>query len=352
MPPFFYSFFLLSYFLKMDILTKIREKAKSKLMKIVLPESDDVRTLIAARNVALSGVALPILIGKRNTILDIAKRNGIDISGIEIFDINDEAFLNGAKRVYLERMRSRGVSEYEAYEIVKKPLYAGSLMVSLNMADGIVCGANHTTADTVRAYIRCIGPKKGIKTVSSFFLMVLNDKSFGDEGVLLYSDCGVVVDPTAEQLAEIAICAKESYEFLVGKEARVALLSFSTKGSAKHPVLEKILKALEILKARREDMIVDGELQVDAALIPSIGAKKAPQSKVAGRANVLIFPDLNSGNIAYKITERIGKATALGPILQGLSKAANDLSRGCSADDIADVIAITAVQAQSMKEYS
>lgn len=333
----------------MDILEKIRNKARSKTMRISLPESGDLRTLKAASLIAAQKTAIPILLGDSSKIEKLAKENGLSISGIEIFDPSSEKFLKDASLLYLERMRSRGVSEYEAYEIVKKPLYAGCMLVSLGMADGVVSGATHTTADSVRAYLRCFGPKKGIRTVSSFFLMVLRDKKFGDDGVMLYSDCGIVTNPTSEQLAEIAILSKESYEFLVEKEARVAFLSFSTKGSAKDPTTEKITKAVEILKYKAPEINADGELQFDAAVIPEIGSKKAPGSKVAGRANVMIFPDLNSGNIAYKITERLAGAIALGPLLQGISKAANDLSRGCSAEDIADVAAITSVQAQAIK---
>ncbi|MCX7830463.1 MAG: phosphate acyltransferase, partial [Acidobacteria bacterium] len=316
----------------MSILEKIRNKARENPMKIALPECGDLRTLKAASIMLSQKTAIPFLVGNRPQIEQFSSANGISISGMEIFDITSEKFLKDASQLYLERMKSRGVSEYEAYEIAKNPLYAGCLLVSMGIADGVVSGATHTTADSVRAYLRCFGTKRGIKTVSSFFLMVLKDQKFGDEGVMLYSDCGIVANPTSEQLAEIAILSKESYEFLVGKEARIAFLSFSTKGSAKDPSIEKIIRAMDILKNRASDMVFDGELQFDAAVIPEIGAKKAPGSKVAGRANVVIFPDLNSGNIAYKITERIGGAIALGPILQGVAKAANDLSRGCSAE--------------------
>lgn len=333
----------------MDILEKLKEKARRKKMRIALPESSDLRTLKAASILLSMGTAIPILIGEEEKIKKNALQNEISLTNIEIVNPYAEKFLKDASYLYLERMRHKGISEYEAYETVKNPLYAGCMMVLMNMADGIVSGATHTTADSVRAYLRCFGPKKGIKTISSFFVMILKDKKWGDEGVLLYSDCGIVANPTSEQLAEIAILSKESYEFLVEKEARVALLSFSTKGSAKDPSTEKILKALEILKHRAPEMVVDGELQFDAAIIPEIGAKKASGSKVAGKANVMIFPDLNSGNIGYKITERLAGAIALGPILQGVSSAANDLSRGCSAEDIAAVSVITSVQAQAIK---
>ncbi len=330
----------------MDILEKIRERARRRKLKIVLPESGDVRILKSCELILNEGTAIPILVGEKNAIENLASLNKISLNGVEIIEPNSEKLLNDFKRIYLEKTRAKGVSEIESYETVKKPLYFACLLVESGYASGIVAGATHTTAETVRAYLRCFGPKPKIKTVSSFFLIVSPKKEFGEEGVLLYSDCGIVANPNSEQLAEIAISSKESFELLVEKEARIAFLSFSTKGSAKDPSIDKILRALEILKSRAGDVIADGELQADAALVPEIGAKKAPSSKVAGRANVLIFPDLNSGNIAYKITERMGSAIALGPILQGIGKPANDLSRGCKTSDIADVVAITAVQAE------
>jgi len=332
----------------MNILEAIRNKARSRPARIALPEAEDPRTLEAASMLASSGVASPVLVGNAKKIEESARRSGASLAGIEIFDPESEKFLSESSALFLERMRSRGMSELEARETVRKPLYAACMLTRSGAADGVVSGATHTTTESVRAYLRSFGPSPGIKTISSFFLMVLPDRSFGDDGVMLYSDCGVVPNPNAEQLAEIAISSHGSYRFLTGNEPRVALLSFSTKGSAKDPSLEKILRALDIVKARRPEILIDGELQADAALVPSIGASKAPGSRIAGRANVLIFPDLNSGNIAYKLTERIGKATALGPLLQGVAKAANDLSRGCSASDIADVAAITAVQAQAL----
>ena len=317
-------------------------------MKIALPESTDSRTLEAVSIILSQRTAVPVLVGEEKKIREKAASLGFSISGAEIFDPSSEKFLNSAVRLFLERTRSKGVSEVEARDTVMKPLYSACMLVGLGQADGMVSGATYTTAESVRAYLRCFGTKEGIKTLSSFFLIVLEDKSFGDDGVLLYSDCGIVPNPTSGQLAEIASSSYHSYKYLVEREPRIAFLSFSTKGSSKDPSVEKITNALEILKTRTPEIIADGEMQFDAALVPKVGASKAPGSKVAGRANVLIFPDLNSGNIAYKITERLAGATALGPILQGAAKAANDLSRGCSASDIANVVAITAVQAQEL----
>ncbi|SFB27092.1 phosphate acetyltransferase [Clostridium frigidicarnis] len=333
----------------MDLMKKIWEDAKNDVKTIVLPEGEEERTLTASEEIKKQGLANVVLVGGLEKIQNKAKQLGLNLDGIEIVDPETSEKTEKYVQEFYELRKNKGMTIEKANKIVRDPLYFGTMMVKCNDADGMVSGAIHTTGDLLRPGLQIVKTAPKVSVVSSFFIMLVPDCEYGEDGMLIFSDCAVNPSPTAEQLASIAIATAETARNLCKIEPKVAMLSFSSMGSADHELVEKVRRATEIAKELRPDLDIDGELQLDAAIVEKVAKQKAPNSKVAGKANVLIFPDLQSGNIGYKLVQRFAKAEAIGPVCQGFAKPINDLSRGCSAEDIVSVVALTAVQAQSMK---
>lgn len=327
----------------MNALTKIKNTARTKKRRVVLPEGTELRVVQATKKILSEEIASVTLLGDEKEIEKIAGENAVNLSRVEIINPAHAAEHNDFVAQFMEIRKAKGITEEEAKATMLKPLFFGAMLVRNDRADASVAGSINTTGDVLRAAIQILGLKEGIRVVSSCFMMTVPKYRDVLDKVFLYADGAVVPNPNAEQLASIAVTTAETMKNLLGEEPKVGMLSFSTKGSAKHADVDKVLKALDIVKTNHPELKIDGELQVDAAIVPEIAERKAPGSVIGGEANVLIFPDLDAGNIAYKLTQRLANATATGPIIQGLAKPANDLSRGCSANDIVDVTAIATV---------
>ena len=330
----------------MKFIETIKKRAKENIKTIILPEAEDRRVLEAASKVTNEGFAKIILLGDEVQIDEDSKKYNIDLSGVTIINpLKSEKKNEYTEKLY-ELRKHKGLTIEQAEELLKQPIYFGMIMLKdeSSKADGLVSGAAHSTSDTLRPALQILKTAPNTKLVSAFFVMCVPDCEYGENGTFIFGDSGLNENPTAEELSEIAISSSNSFEQLVGTEPKVAMLSYSTYGSAKSELTEKVIEATKLVKEKAPDLCVDGELQLDAAIVPEIAKSKAPGSKVAGNANVLIFPDLNAGNIGYKLVQRLAKAEAYGPLCQGIAKPVNDLSRGCSAEDIVGVVAITAVQ--------
>ena len=330
----------------MKFIESIKQRAKENKKTIILPEPEDQRVLEAASKVVIQGFANIILLGDENKIKEDAKKYNINLEGITIVNPQTSAKSKEYKEKLYELRKHKGLTIEQAEELIKQPIYFGMMMLKDEEceADGLVSGAAHSTSDTLRPALQILKTAPNTKLVSAFFVMCVPDCEYGENGTFIFGDSGLNQNPTADELSEIAISSSKSFEQLLGAEPKVAMLSYSTYGSAKSELTEKVIEATKLVKEKAPNLCADGELQLDAAIIPEIAKSKAPGSEVAGNANVLIFPDLNAGNIGYKLVQRLAKAEAYGPLCQGIAKPVNDLSRGCSADDIVGVVAITAVQ--------
>lgn len=333
----------------MSVLDSIKEKAKADVKHILLPEGSEERTVQAARIITDEKIAKVTLLGDEEEIKKVAEKFNVCLCGIDIINpLTDPDFEHYANGFY-ELRKAKGMTPEKARETIKNTLFYACMMIKEGKADGMVSGAINTTGNTLRPGLQIIKMAKGISTISSCFIMEVPKKEYGDNGLMLFGDCAININPNPDELASIAIATANTAKTLLGMEPRVAMLSFSTKGSAKHEHVDKVTDALAKVKELAPELDVEGELQADAAMVPKVAALKAPGSKVAGHANVLIFPDLQSGNIGYKLVQRLAGAEAVGPVSQGFAKPINDLSRGCSIEDIVSVVAITAVQAQAIK---
>ena len=333
----------------MTFIEEVKNRAKQDIKTIVLPEGEDVRVLQAASIVKKEKYADVIIVGEEEKVCMLAKENAIDLTDISIVNPNtSEKFSQYAQKLY-ELRKQKGMTLEKAKELLQDNIYFATMMLKEGECDGLVSGACHSTSNTLRPALQILKTAPGTKLVSAFFVMVTQEKNLGERGTFIFGDCGLNEYPDAEALSEIAISSAKSFEQLIGSKPRVAMLSYSTYGSAHSPLTDKVVEATNILKEKNPDFVFDGELQLDAAIIPEIAHRKAKGSPIEGKANVLIFPDLDAGNIGYKLVQRLGRAEAYGPLCQGIAKPVNDLSRGCSAEDIAGVIAITAVQARITK---
>ena len=332
----------------MSFIEEIKQRAKKQIKTIVLPEATDIRILKAAETVKQERYAKTILIGDEEQVRKIAKQNTIDIEGIEIIDpLKSERTQEYAQKLF-ELRKAKGMTEEQAQKLVLDPVYFGMMMVKNEDADGLVSGACHSTSDTLRPALQILKTAPNTKLVSAFFVIVVPNCEYGSNGTFIFADSGLNEEPNSDALSEIAISSSKSFEQLVGEKAKVAMLSYSTYGSAHSASTEKVIEATKLVREKAPEILVDGELQLDAAIIPEVAEFKAKGSPLKGEANVLVFPDLGAGNIGYKLAQRLAKAEAYGPLCQGIAKPVNDLSRGCSASDVAGVIAITAVQAQNI----